>query len=66
MEGLENDDKLQIWDWYTCQLGQKSKEKFAIQSLKVADLSIHFSKDFMRRSLPEVLQVSDNTSAVGS
>ena len=38
---LENKEKLVIWDWYTCTMGQKSKEKYAADSLKVADLSIH-------------------------
>lgn len=61
---LEKNEKLEIWDWYACQLGQKSKEKIVIESLKVSDLSIQFSRDFMRRTLSEVLQISDNTSAV--
>jgi len=62
---LEKNEKLQIWDWYTCQLGRKSKEKFAIGSLKVADLSIQFARDYMHRSLSEILQISDSTSAIG-
>ena len=31
---------------------------------EVADLSIQFSRDYMRRSMAGVLQVSDNTSAL--
>ncbi len=49
-------------DWYTCQLGQKSREKYAHDSLKVADLSIQFSRVEMRRSMPGALYISDNTS----
>ena len=59
---LERKEKLQIWDWYTCQLGQKSREKYAHDSLKVADLSIQFSRVEMRRSMPGALYISDNTS----
>jgi len=64
VEDLEKNERLQIWDWYTCQLGQKSHEKYAHDSLKVADLSIQFSKVEMRRSIPDVLHISDNTSAL--
>lgn len=61
---LEKNGNLQIWDWYTSQLGLKSKEKIAVESLKVADLSIQFSRDYMRRSMTGFLQISDNTSAL--
>ncbi len=64
VEDLQRNEKLQIWDWYTCELGQKSKDKFAVESLKIADLSIMLSRDLMRRSIPGLLQISDNTSAV--
>jgi len=40
VETLEREEKLRIIDWYTFQLGQKSKEKYAFESLKVADQSI--------------------------
>ncbi len=64
-EELEKDDKLRIWDWYTATLGQKSKEKLAVESLKVADLSIRFSKDFMRQPpQPERLIIADNWSTL--
>ena len=63
-DALEESESIEIWDWYTSQLGLKSEEKIAVQSLKVADLSIQFSRDYMRRSMGGVLQVSDNTSAL--
>ncbi len=44
VEALESAEKLRILDWYTFQVGQKSKEKYAYTSLKVADLSILWSK----------------------
>lgn len=65
VEALEKQEKLRIYDWYTCQLGQKSKEKFAAPSVKVADLSIWILKEWMPAApIHEVLQVSDNPSAV--
>jgi hypothetical protein len=67
MEDLEKTEKLQNWDWYTCQLGQKSKEKNARESLKVSDLSPSFSRGEMFRLFGAergLLQVSENTSAV--
>ena len=64
VEDLEKIERLQIWDWYTCQLGQKSREKYAHDSLKVADLSIQFSRVEMHRSMPGVLHISDNTSTL--
>ena len=39
---LESTDRLRIYDWYTPTLGRKSKEKYGIDSLKVADQSIQF------------------------
>ncbi len=62
-EELERDDKLRIIDWYTATLGQKSPEKYAYDSLKVADLSIRFSKEQMRGPpLPDRLRINDNGS----
>jgi KaiC/GvpD/RAD55 family RecA-like ATPase len=46
-ETLEKEEKLRILDWYTIQLGQKSKEKYANTSLKVADLSLLWSKEII-------------------
>ncbi len=43
-EEAEKNEKLRIFDFYTATLGRKSKEKYAVESLKVADLSIWFSK----------------------
>ncbi len=43
-ESLESEDKLEIFDYYTAGLGLKSAEKLAYDSLKVADLSILWSK----------------------
>lgn len=72
-EELEKKDRLRIWDFYACQLGQKSKEKLCIDSLKVADLSILFSRQVMaghpdlgREAYgPEWLRIGDNGSALG-
>ena len=35
VEELEQKDRLWITDFYTASLGQKSKERFAVESLKV-------------------------------
>lgn len=45
VEKLEEDGALEIDDWYTATLGQKSKEKVSEDSLKVHDLSIVFAKE---------------------
>jgi len=61
---LEKNDKLEIWDGYTCQLGQRSKEKYAHESLKVSDLSIMYAREQLRRPpAPELLRISDNASS---
>ncbi len=61
----EREGRLRIWDWYTCQLGQKSNEEFAVDSLKVADLSIWFAKHMMRLPPdPQLLRLFDNISIV--
>ena len=39
---LESRDRLRLYDWYTPTLGRKSKERYGIESLKVADQSIQF------------------------
>ncbi len=65
VEDLEKDDKLRIWDWYTCTLGLKSKEKYAVDSLKVQDLSIGFSQSEMRSPpAPDLLRIFDSSSTV--
>jgi KaiC/GvpD/RAD55 family RecA-like ATPase len=63
-ETLEKTDQLWITDMYTAGvIGQKSKEKFAVDSLKVADLSIWMGKEVTHEPpAPEFLIIDDNTS----
>lgn len=62
---LEQNGKLEIWDWYTCMLGRKSQERLAIDSLKVADLSIWWSKHRMTgEKTPHVLRIVDDLSGL--
>jgi KaiC/GvpD/RAD55 family RecA-like ATPase len=62
---LERDEKLMIYDWYTATLGQKSTEKHRVDSLKVNDLNLYFSKEWMRiPSSPDLLRVTDNISCL--
>ncbi len=69
---LENEDRLQIWDGYSASLGQKSKEKFAVDSMKVSDISIFFSRQVMAGRPapdkevygPEWLRIVDNESTI--
>jgi len=64
-EQLESEDNLHINDMYAATLGQKSKERFAAPSLKVADMSIRFSRDIMRLPPePEALILVDNGSTL--
>ena len=61
VEELERDGKLRIHDVFTATLGQKSKERYAGQSLKVQDLSIQFSREDMRAPHePDLLRIADN------
>ena len=63
VETLESTDKLRIIDCYTASLGRKSQEKRAVNSLKVADLSIDFGTHEMRETpMPELLRVWDTSS----
>ncbi len=70
VERLESEGKLRVFDWYTATLGQKSKERFAYDSLKVAELSIWFSKfrtggtDVLYPLSPEWLRIYDNVSSL--
>jgi KaiC/GvpD/RAD55 family RecA-like ATPase len=74
-EELESNGRLIIWDWYTATLGRKSKEKFSVDSLKAADLSVWYSKYLMGEPGPtaigwgalgpEVLRIGDDTSCLG-
>jgi len=66
---LEGNDRLRVYDWYTPTLGRKSKEKYGIDSLKVADQSIQFrlTEDDLNNpeeSWPESLRIADNFSTL--
>ena len=64
LEEFEESGKLELWDCYTCQLGRKSIEKYALESLKVADLSIWWSKMQVsgRPPDPSMLRIFDDFS----
>ncbi len=65
VQELEKNDVLQIWDGYSATLGQKSREKHAFDSLKVADLSIFVAKELMGRGpTPNLLRLIENASAL--
>lgn len=67
IEALESGDKLRIWDWYAATLGKKSPEKYAYDSLKVADLSIRFAREDMGARTYQMagwIRIADNISAV--
>ena len=64
-ESLEAAGNLRIFDWYTATLGRKSKERLAQDSLRIADLSIQFSKGEMPGPpIPDVLGITDNASVL--
>jgi KaiC/GvpD/RAD55 family RecA-like ATPase len=63
VDALEKEGRLLIWDAHTASLGQKSKERMAPESLKVADLSL-FVKDAMGPPEPSWLHISDNASTL--
>lgn len=74
VEELETSGRLEIWDWYSGTLGQKSNEKFVGSStLKAADLSIAIAKE-MKTFLsgvdsgmggdPRYLRIWDNCSVM--
>ena len=65
IEELERIDRLWITDAYSASLGQKSKERYAVGSLKVADLSIWVAREAMADSpAPEFLIIQDNVSTL--
>ncbi len=65
VEELERTDRLWITDAYSASIGQKSKERFAVQSLKVTDLSIYIGREAMSDSpAPEFLTIADNVSVL--
>jgi len=71
VDDLERNDRVRVYDWYTPTLGRKSKEKYGIDSLKVADQSILFrlSEDDLNNpeelEWPESLRIADNFSTLG-
>lgn len=69
VQELEGNGTFEIWDWYTCQLGQQSREKLRQASLKVAELSIDFAQGFKEQvshtTIPEYLRILDNCSVLG-
>jgi KaiC/GvpD/RAD55 family RecA-like ATPase len=70
VDWLEADGKLEVWDWYSATLGQKSKEKFVGSStLKVSDLSIDIAREELKPAMagetyPEYLRIWDNSSVM--
>ena len=71
VEEFEAGGKLEIWDWYTAALGQKSKEKFVgtSRSLKAADLSIEIGREELKPAMAgetyvEYLRIWDNCSVM--
>lgn len=63
VDKLENEAKLEIWDFYTATLGRKSDERFSLPSLKVADLSVWDSRVGMSRPPePNRLELNENIS----
>jgi len=71
VEILEREGKLELWDWYTVTLGKKSNERLAVNSLKVADLSIDLLKTELGDqtesddpSKPARLGIRDNASTL--
>jgi KaiC/GvpD/RAD55 family RecA-like ATPase len=62
-EVFEKEEKLNITDWYTATLGQKSKEKHSHDSLRIPELSIYFSQTLMRSEPePDHLYMEDDDS----
>lgn len=61
---LEQKDDLWITDAYTAgAVGQKSQERFNIESLRVADLSIWFGREVRHEAPdPDFLIIDDNSS----
>lgn len=56
VDDLESKDRLRVYDWYTPTLGRKSKERYGIDSLKVADHSIVFRFTEDELNNPEELE----------
>lgn len=62
VEGLEAAGRLRIFDWYSATLGQKSKEKLAVGSLKVQDLSLTMHQQMQQPKVVDRLLIVDNNS----
>jgi len=61
IDDYEMKEKLKVWDLYSATLGRKSTEKYALESLKVADLSVAYSRDRMRLPpSPNVIEIVDD------
>jgi KaiC/GvpD/RAD55 family RecA-like ATPase len=70
VDELERNDTLRVYDWYTPTLGRKSKERYGIDSLKVADQSIEFrlTEDDLKGPAEsewfESIRIADNFSTL--
>lgn len=70
VDTLERNDRLRMYDWYTPTLGRKSKERYGIDSLKVADQSIQFRLTEDDLNTPpesewfESIRIADNFSTL--
>jgi len=63
IDDYEMKDKLKVWDLYSATLGRKSPEKYAIASLRVADLSVTYSRDRMHLPpTPDLIEIVDDVS----
>jgi len=62
---LEKEETLIFSDWYTGTLGQKSKEEYHHDALKISELSIKFSQSFMKGPVePDFLIISEDESTL--
>lgn len=67
---LETIGKLEIWDWYSATIGQKTKEALVgASTLKAAELSIAIAQDELKPAMagetyPEYLRIWDNCSVM--
>lgn len=65
IEELERTDRLWLTDGYSASIGQKSNERFVMESLKAADLSIYIGRESMVDSpAPEFIIIADNVSVL--
>ena len=62
IDDYEMKEKLKVWDLYSATLGRKSTEKYALESLKVADLSLRMSREFHKIITPgpDVIEIVDD------